>query len=81
MAGYGGVDNTSGAELTGGGKGGSRGGGPIPDIGSTTDQDVAPPMFQVPTSDGEPISPALARTRYGAAAGQGYGGNGDPGSP
>ena len=63
----------------GGGK--QSAGAPIPDIGSATDNDVAPPVFQEPTSDGEPVSPRLAATRYGAAAGQGYGGNGDPGSP
>ena len=57
-------------------------GAPIPDIGSTSDMDVAPPVLDVvATSDGEPISPSLARTRYGAAAGQGMPGNGDPGSP
>ena len=56
-------------------------GAPIPGIGATSDEDVAPPEYQVPTSDGEPISPSLARTRYGAAAGQGMHGNGDPGSP
>lgn len=80
MADYGGTDNTSGAELTGGGKGGSRG-GPMPDIGATSDQDVAPAVFEAPMADGEPVSPRLAATRYGAAAGQGGHGNGDPGSP
>src|SRR5258706_12315369 len=63
----------------GGGK--QTAGAAIPDIGSVTDNEVAPPEFVEPTSDGEPISPRLAATRYGAAAGQGYGGNGDPGSP
>lgn len=33
------------------------------------------------TADGEPVSPTLAARRYGAAAGQGYAGDGDPGSP
>jgi hypothetical protein len=57
-------------------------GAAIPDIGATSDEDVAPPALDVvATSDGEPISPALARTRYGAAAGQGMAGNGDPGAP
>ena len=57
-------------------------GAPIPSIGSTSDMDVAPPVMDVvATSDGEPISPRLAATRYGAAAGQGFHGNGDPGSP
>jgi hypothetical protein len=56
-------------------------GAPIPDIGSTSDEDVAPPVLEAPLADGEPISPSLARTRYGAAAGQGMHGNGDPGSP
>jgi len=47
-----------------------------------SDEDVAPPVADVvATSDGEPVSPRLAATRYGAAAGQGYAGNGDPGSP
>jgi hypothetical protein len=64
-----------------GGVGKQTAGAAIPNIGSTSDEDVAPPMTPVPTSDGEPISPALARTRYGAAAGQGMHGNGDPGSP
>ena len=64
----------------GGGK--QSAGAPIPDIGSTSDEDVAPaPVDVVATSDGEPISPRLAATRYGAAAGQGFHGNGDPGSP
>ena len=64
----------------GGGK--QTAGAAIPDIGSTSDQDVAPPVMDVvATSDGEPISPSLARTRYGARAGQGGPGNGDPGSP
>jgi hypothetical protein len=64
----------------GGGK--QSAGAAIPDIGSTSDEDVAPPVMDVvATSDGEPISPSLARTRYGAAAGQGMAGNGDPGSP
>jgi len=57
-------------------------GAAIPDIGAMSDEDVAPPVADVvATSDGEPVSPRLAATRYGAAAGQGYAGNGDPGSP
>lgn len=56
-------------------------GAPIPDIGATSDQDVAPGEFMAPLADGEPVSPRLAATRYGAAAGQGFAGNGDPGSP
>ena len=64
----------------GGGK--QTAGAAIPDIGATSDNAVAPPVMDVvATSDGEPISPSLARTRYGAAAGQGGHGNGDPGSP
>ena len=64
------------------GGGQQHAGAAIPDIGSATDNEVAPPVMDpVATSDGEPISPALARTRYGAAAGQGFAGNGDPGSP
>jgi hypothetical protein len=65
-----------------GGGGQQHAGAAIPNIGSTTDNDVAPPVMDVvATSDGEPISPRLAATRYGAAAGQGGHGNGDPGSP
>lgn len=56
-------------------------GAAIPAIGDTADTEVAPGMTQVPTADGEPVSPAVARVRYGAAAGQGYAGDGDPGSP
>jgi len=57
-------------------------GAAIPDIGAMSDEDVAPRWRDVvATSDGEPVSPRLAATRYGAAAGQGYAGNGDPGSP
>jgi hypothetical protein len=63
----------------GGGK--QSAGAAIPDIGSTSDEAVAPPVLEAPLADGEPISPSLARTRYGAAAGQGMAGNGDPGSP
>lgn len=63
----------------GGGK--QSAGAPIPDIGSTSDDAVAPAVYEAPLADGEPISPSLARTRYGAAAGQGGHGNGDPGSP
>jgi hypothetical protein len=64
----------------GGGK--QTAGAAIPDIGSMSDEDVAPPVMDVvATADGEPVSPRLAATRYGAAAGQGGHGNGDPGSP
>ena len=62
----------------GGGK--QSAGAAIPNIGATSDQDVAPPEFAEPTSDGEPISPR-SPPRYGSAAGQGMHGNGDPGSP
>lgn len=75
------ADRTPGVDLVGGGKGGSRGEGDIPNIGAVSAQDVAPLEFSAPTADGEPVSPAVARVRYGAAAAQGYGGDGDPGSP
>lgn len=63
----------------GGGK--QSAGAAIPGIGSTSDADVAPAQAAPVTADGEPVSPAVARVRYGAAAGQGYAGDGDPGSP
>ncbi len=48
-------------------------GAPIPNIGETADEDVAPPVTQPATADGEPVSPYLAARRYGAAAGYGTG--------
>jgi len=65
-----------------GGKGGSRTQTTeLPDIGATSDAAVAqdsPGTF----ADGEPVSPAVARQRYGAAAGQGYRGlSPDAGAP
>lgn len=62
----------------GGGK--QSAGAAIPNIGSTTDNKVAGGPSGA-TADGEPVSPAVARVRYGAAAAQGYAGDGDPGSP
>jgi hypothetical protein len=63
----------------GGGK--QSAGAAIPNIGSTADTDVAPAAAGPVLADGEPVSPAVARVRYGAAAAQGYAGDGDPGSP
>jgi hypothetical protein len=63
----------------GGGK--QSAGAPIPGIGDTPDTEVAPGPPGPVTADGEPVSPYIAARRYGAAAGQGYGGDGDPGSP
>jgi hypothetical protein len=63
-----------------GGVGRQTGGAPIPNIGGGT----APVSDESPgpvTADGYPVSPYIAARRYGAAAGQGYGGDGDPGSP
>ena len=73
------ADSVFSGQLGGAGK--QTAGAAIPNIGSTSDEDVAPPVFDAPLADGEPISPRLAATRYGAAAGQGGPGNGDPGSP
>src|SRR5258708_3642537 len=44
----------------------------LPDIGGTPDSAVAPAERDAPLADGEPVSPAVARQRYGPAAGQGY---------
>ncbi len=71
------ADSVFGTELGGTGK---QQGSQLPDIGATPDSAVAedaPPV----TADGQPVSPRLAATRYGARAGQGGRGNGDPGSP
>jgi hypothetical protein len=69
------------ADRIDGGQGGSRGSGDLPNIGDTPDSAVAqdaPGAF----ADGEPVSPAVAARRYGAAAGQGYKNtNDDPGAP
>ncbi len=80
MAGYGGTNNTSGAELTGGGQIGSRGTGDLQNISAVPDAAVAedsPGAF----ADGQPVSPVVAARRYGAAAGRGGAGDSDPGSP
>jgi hypothetical protein len=71
------ADSVFGSDLGGTGK---QMGSQLPDIGSTTDAEVAQDT-PVPTADGVPVSPRLAATRYGARAGQGGRGNGDPGSP
>jgi hypothetical protein len=72
------ADSVFGDDLGGVGK--QTAGEPIPGIGETADEAVAEDR-PGPTADGEPISPYLAARRYGAAAGQGMAGNGDPGSP
>ena len=73
-------DNVAGELL--GGKGGSRTQTTeLPNIGDTPDSAVAQDV-PGPTADGEPVSPAVAARRYGAAAGQGYRGlSPDAGAP
>jgi hypothetical protein len=68
-------------DLGGSGKDRQTGGPEIPDIRAVTDDSVTENNIQGATADGEPVSPYLAARRYGAAAGQGMRGNGDPGSP
>ena len=63
-----------------GGVGKQTAGAAIPGIGATSDTAVADETAPI-MADGEPVSPAVARVRYGAAAAQGYAGDGDPGSP
>jgi hypothetical protein len=46
-------------------------GSQLPDIGDTSDDEVAEDRAGA-FADGEPVSPAVAARRYGAAAGQGY---------
>jgi hypothetical protein len=50
----------------------------IPDIGATPDRAVAEDTAEA-TADGEPVSPTVARRRYGA--GYAAGGNPDAGAP
>ena len=74
------ADGVFGDDLGGVGK--QTAGAAIPNIGSTSDTEVAPPVADGAMADGEPVSPYLAARRYGAAAGQGYHtGNPDPGAP
>lgn len=54
-----------------GGVGKQVAGAPIPNIGATTDTEVASQVSPEATADGEPVSPYLAARRYGADAGYG----------
>jgi len=72
------ADSVFGTDLGGTGR---QQGSQLPDIGATSDEAVAEDT-PWPTADGEPVTPAVAARRYGAAAGQGYrGGNVDAGAP
>ncbi len=62
------ADSVFGTDLGGTG---TQKGTQLPDIGDTPDSAVAEDRSW-PTADGEPVSPAVAARRYGAAAGQGY---------
>jgi hypothetical protein len=72
------ADSVFGDDIGGSGK--QSAGAPIPNIGDTADAAVAEDR-PGPTADGYPVTPAVAARRYGAAAGQGYAGTGEPGSP
>jgi hypothetical protein len=56
-----------------GGVGKQTAGEAIPNIGDTSDETAASSVALEATADGEPVSPAVAARRYGAAAG--YGGS------
>jgi hypothetical protein len=62
------ADSVFGTDLGGVGR---QTGSQLPNIGATDDESVAEDR-PGPTADGEPVSPAVASRRYGAAAGQGY---------
>jgi hypothetical protein len=71
------ADSVFGSDLGGTGK---QEGSQLPDIGATTDEAVAEDR-PGPTAEGYPVTPSVAARRYGPAAGQGYPGTGEPGSP
>jgi len=54
---------------------------PPPDLDQALGPEGVTELTPAPTADGLPVSPAVARVRYGAAAAQGMRGDGDPGSP
>jgi hypothetical protein len=62
------ADSVFGSDLGGTGK---QQGSQLPNIGAVSDDSVTEDR-PGPTADGEPVSPAVAARRYGAAAGQGY---------